>query len=118
MSEIKIRRRSRTLNLTLTTATAVADTLRMEDFAGGVIDLGTMSTNASTLQMWGASDESGPYRRVYKTDGSVADITLAPSTADGRIYQLPDEVFALQFLRVVSATTNSTGTVGIVTLKS
>ena len=118
MSEIKIRRRSRTLDLTLTTATSAATTLRMEDFAGGVIDLGTMSTAATTLQMWGASGETSPYRRVYKTDGSVADITLAPSTADGRIYALPDEVFALQFLRVVSATTNSTGTVGIVTLKS
>ncbi|NBW22390.1 MAG: hypothetical protein EBR82_82015 [Caulobacteraceae bacterium] len=118
MSEIKIRRRSRTLPLTLTTATAAATTLRMEDFAGGVIDLGTMSTAATSLQMWGASDENAPYRRVYKTDGSVADITLAPSSTEGRIYSLPDEVFALQFLRVVSATTNSTGTAGIVTLKS
>ena len=118
MSEIKIRRRSRTLNLTLTTATAVADTLRMEDFAGGVVELGTMSTNATSLQMWGASNDTGPYSRLYKTDGSVADITLAPSTADRRMYALPDEVFAVQFLRVVSATTNSTGTAGIVTLKS
>lgn len=118
MSEVKIRRRSRTLSLTLTTATAVADTLRLEDFAGGVVDLGTMSTSATSLQMWGASDEAGPYRRLYKSDGSVADITLAPSTADGRIYSLPDEVFGLQFLRIVSATTNSTGTAGIVTIKS
>lgn len=118
MSEVKIRRRSRTLSLTLTTATAVADTLRLEDFAGGVVDLGTMSTSATSLQMWGASDEAGPYRRLYKSDGSVADITLAPSTADGRMYSLPDEVFALQYLRIVSATTNSTGTAGIVTIKS
>lgn len=118
MSEIKIRRRSRDLPITLFTATASATTIRMEDFAGGVVELGTMSTNATSLQMWGASTDSGPYRRVYKTDGSVADITLAPSTTDGRIYALPDEVFALQFLRVVSATTNSTGTAGIVTLKS
>ncbi|NBW21695.1 MAG: hypothetical protein EBR82_78435 [Caulobacteraceae bacterium] len=118
MSEIKIRRRSRDLPITLSTATASATTIRMEDFAGGVVELGTMSTNATSLQMWGASTDTGPYRRVYKTDGSVADITLAPSTTDGRIYALPDEVFALQFLRVVSATTNSTGTVGIVTLKS
>ena len=118
MSEVRIRRRSRTLNLTLTTATGAADTLRIEDFAGGVIDVGTMSTNATSLQMWGASSETGTYRRVYKADGSVADITMAPSTTDGRIYALPDEVFALQFLRIVSATTNSTGIAGIVTIKS
>ncbi len=118
MSEIKIRRRSRDLPITLSTATAASNTIRMEDFAGGVVELGTMSTNASTLQMWGASTDTGPYRRLYKTDGSVADLTLAPSTADGRMYALPDEVFAVPFLRIVSATTNSTGTVGIVSLKS
>lgn len=118
MSEIKIRRRSRDVSLTLTTATAAATTIRLEDFAGGVIELGTMSTNASTLQMWGASNDTGPYYRLYKSDGSVADLTLAPSTAAGRMYSLPDEIFAVPFLRVVSATTNSTGTVGIVSLKS
>lgn len=118
MSEMKIRRRSRQVTITLHTSSALATTIRMEDFAGGVIDMGTVATAASTLQIWGASAETGTYRRVYKTDGSVADITMAPSTADGRIYALPDEVFALPFVQVRSATTNSTGTVAIVTLKS
>lgn len=118
MSEIKIRRRSRDVSITLTTATAAATTIRIEDFAGAVLEMGTVSTNASTLQMWGASTDTGPYRRLYKSDGSVADLTLAPSTADGRMYALPDEIFAVPFLRVVSATTNSTGTAAIVSLKS
>lgn len=118
MSEIKIRRRQRDVAITLHTATALATTIRMEDFAGGMVDIGTMSTNAASLQMWAASSESGPFRRLYKTDGSVADITLAPSTAAGRVYPLPDEVFAVPFLKVVSGTTNSTGTAGIVSLKS
>lgn len=118
MSEIKMRRRTRQVTITLHTTTALATTIRMEDYAGGVVDLGTMSTNAATLQMWGASSEGGTYRRLYKTDGSVADITLAPSTAAGRIYALPDEVFAVPYLEILSGTTNSTGTVGIVTLKS
>lgn len=118
MSEIKIRRRSRDVSLTLSTATAASTTIRLEDFAGGVIELGTMSTNASTLQMWGASNDTGPYYRLYKSDGSVADLTLAPSTAAGRMYSLPDEIFAVPFLRVISATTNSTGTAAIVSLKS
>jgi hypothetical protein len=118
MSEIKIRRRSRDLAITLHSTTTLATTLRMEDFAGGVVELGTMSTNATTLQVWGASADAGPYCRLYKTDGSVADLTLAPSTADRRMYALPDEVFAVPFLKLVSGTTNSTGTTGIVSLKS
>lgn len=118
MSEIKIKRRSRQVTITLHTTTALATSIRMEDYAGAVIDLGTMSTAAATLQMWGASSETGTYRRLYKTDGSVADITLAPSTATGRLYALPDEVFAVPYLEILSGTTNSTGTVGIVTLKS
>lgn len=118
MSEIKIKRRSRQVTITLHTTTALATSIRMEDYAGAVIDLGTMSTNAATLQMWGASSEGGTFRRLYKTDGSVADITLAPSTATGRLYALPDEVFAVPYLEILSGTTNSTGSVGIVTLKS
>ncbi len=45
-------------------------------------------------------------------------VALAPSTAVGRMYALPDELFAVPFLEIVSATTNSTGTAGIVSLKS
>ena len=118
MSHIIMNRRVRNVSVTLATATASCATLRLEDCAGGVISLGTMLTAATTLQCWGATDEAGPFRRLYKADGSVADVTLAPSTADGRIYALPDEVFALPFVKIASATTNSTGTVGVVTFKS
>lgn len=118
MSEIKIRRRSRDIPITLHSTTTLATTIRMEDFAGGVVEFGTMRTASQTLQMWGASSDAGPWRRLYKADGSAADVTLAPSSTEGRMYSLPDEVFAVQFLEIVSGTTNSTGTVGIVTLKS
>lgn len=118
MSELRIVRRVRTVSVTLSTATASCATLNLGDTAGGVVSFGTMLTASSTLQMWGATDEAGPFRRLYKSDGSVADITLAPSTADGRVYALPDEVFGVPWLKIASATTNSTGTVGIVSLKS
>lgn len=118
MSEVKLRRRSRQVSITLTTATGSATTLRLDDFAGGVVDCGTMSTNATTLQVWAAAAEAGPYGRLRKVDGSAAEITLSPSTTERRVYALPDEVFAVPFMRVVSGTTNSTGTVCIVTLKS
>jgi hypothetical protein len=118
MSEIKIKRRTRQVPLTLGTATAAAATLRLDDMAGAVVSLGTMLTASATLQMFGAIDEAGPYRRVFNADGSAADITLSPSSTDGRVYSLPDAVFALPFLRIVSGATNSTGTVGVVSFKS
>ena len=118
MSEIKIRRRSRTVDITLTTATAVAQTINVSDMAGALVSFGTMSTNASTLQMFGSITEAGDFRRVYNSDGSAADVTLTPSSTLGRIYSLPDAVFALPYLKIVSGTTNSTGTTGVVSLKS
>lgn len=118
MSEIKIRRRSRDIAITLHSTTTLATTIRMEDFAGGVVEFGTMATASASLRMFGSSSENGPWRRLYKADGSAADITLAASSTEGRMYSLPDEVFAVPYLEIVSATTNSTGTAGIVSLKS
>ena len=118
MSEIKMRRRSRQVPITLTTSTASATTLYLEDFAGGVIDTGTMSASSTTLQMWGSSAEGGTFKRLYNADGSVADITLVPSTAVGGVYALPDAVFGVPFLEVVAGNAASTGVTATVTLKS
>jgi hypothetical protein len=118
MSEIKIKRRNRQVDITLHTATSSATTLRLDDMAGAVVSFGTMSTNAATVQVWGSDAETGTYRRVYGSDGAAADITLTPSSTDGRIYALPDAAFALPFAKLVSGTTNSTGTAGVVMLKS
>lgn len=118
MPEATIYRKARDLDITLATATSLATTLDMRDIAGAVVSFGTMSTNASSLQMWVSNSSSGTFRRLYKADGSVADLTLAASSTDGRAYSLPDEVFGTEFLKIVSATTNSTGTTGFVMLKS
>lgn len=118
MSHVKIKRYERDVSVTFHTTTALATTVRLDDMAGGVVNMGTISTNAASLQMWGSNSESGTFRQVYKSDGSALAITLAPSSTVGRIYALPDEVFGLPFLKIVSATTNSTGTTAIVSLKS
>jgi len=118
MSEIKIKRRVRSVSITLGTATAAATTIRVDDMAGGCISVGTMVTASATLQCWGAIAEAGPYRRVYDNSGAAADVTLAPSTSDGRVYSLPDAIFAVPYVRIVSGTTNSTGTIGVVSFKS
>ena len=118
MSEYKIKRKTRQFTITLGTATADATTLRADDMAGGVISCGTMRTASVSLQCWGAVAEAGPYRRVYDASGVAADITLAPSTTEGRVYNLPDALFGVPFIRIVSGTTNSTGTVSVVSFKS
>jgi hypothetical protein len=118
MADNILSRKARDFDIVLTTATAAATTLDMRDVAGGVLSFGTMSTSASTLQMWVGATSAGTFRRLYKTDGSVADLTLAASSTDGRAYALPDEVFGVEYLKIVSATTNSTGTAGVVMLKS
>ena len=118
MSEIKIKRRLRSVNVTLATALSSCETIRMDDMAGGVISIGTLSTDASTLQVYGSDDAAATFRRVYGADGSAADITLAPSTSVGTIYALPDATFALPFAKIVSGDTNSTGVSAVVALKS
>jgi hypothetical protein len=118
MSEIKIRRRMRDVAVTLHTATSLATTINLSDMAGALVSMGTISTNATTLQMFGATAVDGPFHRLYGADGSAADVTLSPSSTEGRAYSLPDAVFAVPFLKIVSATTNSTGTVGVVVMKS
>ena len=118
MSTSRISRLHRDIDITLHTATSLATTLDMRDVAGAIVVLNTLSTNSSTLQMWVGASSAGPFRRLYKSDGSVADLTLAPSSTEARAYSLPDEVFGTEFLKIVSATTNSTGTSGVVMFKS
>lgn len=118
MADNILSRKNRDIDITLATATALATTLDMRDVAGAVVSFGTMSTNASTLQMWVGTSTAGTFRRLYKSDGSVADLTLAASSTDGRAYALPDEVFGTEYLKIVSATTNTTGFTGVVMFKS
>jgi hypothetical protein len=118
MADSIISRKYRDFDIVLATATSLATTLDMRDVAGAVVSFGTMSTNATSLQMWVSPSSTGTFRRLYKSDGSVADVTLAASSTDGRAYSLPDEVFGVEYLKIVSATTNSTGTAGVVMLKS
>lgn len=117
MSESKIRRKSKVQSFTMFTATAACDTIPMFDMAGGVVEMGTISTNASQINLWVADTTNGPFYQLYDKEGAVVKITLAPSTSAGRAYAMPDEVFAAHFIKFVSATTNSTGTVGTVMFK-
>ena len=115
--ESKIRRKSKVNSFTMFTATASCDTIPMFDMAGGLVSVGTMVTASTQINLWVSDSTSGPFRQLYDKDGAVVKITLAASTADGRVYAMPDEAFAAQYIKFVSATTNSTGTVGTVMFK-
>jgi hypothetical protein len=117
MSEVRIRRKSKTFGFTLSTATSVANTLPMIDMAGGMIEVGTMVTAATQINIWASDASNGPFFQLYDKDGAVVKVTLSASTTDGRSYALPDEVFAAQYIKLVSATTNSTGTIGTAIFK-
>ena len=117
MAEVKIKRRYRALSVAITTASATSDTFRMDDMSGGVVSIGTISTNAATLQVWGNTTDSGTFVRLYDSSGAVADITLAPSTAAGSCYALPDAAYGLPFIKLIAGTT-SANTTAQVMLKS
>ena len=118
MSEPKIRRKFKAVPITLSTSTAVATTIRWDDVAGGALELGTVSTAATTLQVWASDAPTGPFGRLRKIDGSAADITLSPSTVVSTVYPIPDEAYGCGAIKIVSATTNSTSAVAIVMLKT
>ena len=117
MSEVRIRRKSKTFGFTLSTATSVANTLPMIDMAGGMIEVGTMVTAATQINIWASDASNGPFFQLYDKDGALVKVTLSASTTDGRSYALPDEVFAAQYIKLVSATTASTGTIGTAIFK-
>lgn len=114
MSQVKIRRLFRVVTATVTTATSTCTTLRMEDMAGAVVELPTITTNAATLQVWGNDTETGSFCQLYGTDGAAANITLAPSTVNRTAYALPDAAYAMPYVKLVAATTNATATVNVV----
>lgn len=117
MSESKIRRKNKVNVCTLFTATAACETLPMFDMAGGILEMGTIVTSATTINLWVSDSTTGPFCQLYKADGSVANITLAPSTTDPRAYALPDEAFASSFVKFVAANTAGTGTVATIMFK-
>ena len=118
MSEVDIVRRDKSVSVTLATTTSSASTVRLEDAAGAIVSFGTMHTSSSTIHVYGSAEEDGPYRRLYDSVGSPANITLQPSTSVGAMYALPDAIFALPYGKLVSGDEYSTGVSGTIMFKS
>jgi hypothetical protein len=114
MSQVKIKRLFRVVSATITTATGTCTTLRMDDMAGAVVELPTITTNAATIQVWGNDTDTGTFCQLYGSDGSAANITLAPSTTNYTAYALPDAAYAMPYVKLVAANTNATAAVSVV----
>ena len=114
MSQVRIRRSFRVVTATVTTATSTSTTLRLEDMAGAVMQLPTITTNAATINVWGNITDTGTFAQLYDSSGLVAAITLAPSTSNPTVYALPDSSFAVPYLKLVAANTNATAVASIV----
>lgn len=118
MSEPKIRRKLKSVPVTLSTSVDSSTALRWDDVAGGAIVVGTMSTSATSFQVWASNSASGTFGRLRKSDGVAVDVTLSPSTATSSVYAMPDESYGCGAIKIVSGDTNSTSATCIVTMKS
>ncbi len=118
MSEPKIRRKFKAIGVTLSTAVAAATTLRWDDVAGGTLEMGTVSTAATSIQVWASDATVSTFGRLYDSSGAAADITLAPSTTEARVYALPDACYGAGAIRLVAAQAAATAAVCIVTMKT
>ena len=116
--EPKIRRKFKAVAVTISTSTATSTTLRWDDAAGGALEMGTVSTSATSIQVWASDSESSAFGRLYNADGSAADITLAASTTESRFYALPDACYGAGAIKLVAGQAAGTGAVCIVTMKT
>lgn len=116
--EPKIRRKYKTFSVTIGTSASASSAIRWDDAAGGALILGTGATSATTIQLWASGSETGQYGKVYDASGTLATITLAQSTAQPSIYQIPDAAFASGAIKLVAAEAAVTSVSSSVMLKS
>jgi accessory colonization factor AcfC len=116
--EPKIRRKFKAVAVTISTSTATSTTLRWDDVAGGALEMGTVSTSATSIQVWASDSESSAFGRLYNADGSAADITMSASTTESRVYALPDACYGAGAIKLVAGQAAGTGAVCIVTMKT
>lgn len=114
MSQVKIKRLFRVVSVTVGTATGTSTTLRMDDMAGAVVQLPTISTSAATINVWGNTTDTGTFAQLYDSAGAAAAITLAPSTTNQTVYAMPDAAYALPYVKLVAASAAATCTASVV----
>ena len=117
MPETKLRRKNRAFSFSLNSLTASTDTILLGDMAGGALLVATCNTNVTQLDFYASDTTNGPFYTVYDKDGAAIKITTASSLTLGRVYNLPDEVFALPVLKITANNTAGNGVHCVALLK-
>ena len=113
MSESGLVHSTRSQDVTIATAATGSSTVLCADVAGGLLYVSGVTATA-TLTLFGSSD-GVTYSALYNSDGSQATITV-PAT--GGAMGLPDALYPLRFVRIVSGTELGTAAEAVVSLKS
>ena len=117
MPETKLRRKNRTFSFSLNSLTASTNTILLGDMAGGALQVATCNTNVTQLDFYASDTTSGPFYTVYDSTGNAVKITTASSLTLGRVYAMPDEVFAMPVLKITANNTAGNGVQCVALLK-
>lgn len=115
--EPKIKRKYRSFEVSLTTTEPTASAIRFDDAAGGAISLGTAATSVTSLAVWASESPQGSFSPLRRDDGAAVEMTLSPSTSQGRVYALPDECYGVGSIKLVAAVAAATAVNCVVMLK-
>ncbi|MFM8496571.1 MAG: hypothetical protein ACKOEM_13770 [Planctomycetia bacterium] len=96
---MSISRGTRNQNVTVGTAAASSTSMAVGDMATGIVIVDNVTASA-TLTLFGSSD-GGTFHALYGFDGQPATVTVPES---GGACVLPEAIYALRFMRLVSGT--------------
>ncbi len=113
MSDRTISHSTRNAGVTVGTATASCTTLLMADMAAGVVHVEGV-TGTHTLSVFVSSD-GATFVPLYDQDGQPATVAVP---ASGGACVMPDAVYPLRFLKLVSNTNMGTAASVVVSFKS
>lgn len=111
--QMRITRSTRNQPLTVGTAVASSTSMLLGDMAAGMLFVENVTASA-TLTLFGSSD-GGTFHALHGFDGQPATVTVPDS---GGACALPDALYALRFVRIVSGTDLGTAASVTITVKS
>jgi hypothetical protein len=113
MSATTLTHKTRNLPVTVGTAVASSTAMLMGDMAAGIVYVDGV-TASHTMAVYGSSDGT-TFVPLYGFDGQAATVTVA---ADGGACSMPDAVYPLRFVKLVSGTDLGTAANVVISLKS
>lgn len=113
MSEATISHRTRSQEVTIATAATHASTILCADMAAGILHIGGVTASA-TLTLYGSGNGT-TFWPLFNPDGTQATLTVPDA---GGAIALPDALYPLRYVRIVSDADLGTAVAAVVSLKS